>query len=41
MRLTKELGLYAAEAASADARVAAMRAEGADEYDVKHAVRDG
>ena len=38
-RLAKELGLYAAERDAEAARVAGMKAAGADEHDVKHAVR--
>lgn len=37
-RLTKELAGYTEEAASTAAKVAAMRASGADEHDIKHAV---
>lgn len=37
-RLTKELGLYQDEAATAANRVASMRAAGDDAHDIKHAV---
>ena len=39
-RLTKELGLYSQEAASAADKVASLRAAGEDAHDVKHAVSD-
>lgn len=40
-RLTKELETYTAEAAAEEAKVAAMRAAGAEAHDLKHAVRGG
>ena len=40
-RLTKELDSYITEAATEEAKVAGMRAGGADPHDLKHAVRRG
>jgi hypothetical protein len=38
-RLTKELDAYAVEAVAEEAKVASMRAAGAEAHDLKHAVR--
>ena len=39
VRLKKELGLYETEKESEVQRVARMKEQGADKYDIKHAVR--